>query len=130
MAHYEAPFRSAGFHPGMVTTSSLAALNLMQPEEITMLVKIGGRILSVLVLDGSMIKLARCVEMDAGRPEEIETVLHPDGGLYRRRAEGQASADLAMWIRIGERGVAPSVASGMGRRGGTAAVALRNARRK
>ncbi len=26
---YEAPFRAAGFHPGLVTTSSLAALNLL-----------------------------------------------------------------------------------------------------
>jgi type IV pilus assembly protein PilM len=77
VGRYEAPFRALGFQPGLVTTSSLAALNLMQPEQVTMLVKLGGRILSVLVLDGSVIKLARCVEMDAGRPEEIETVLHP-----------------------------------------------------
>jgi type IV pilus assembly protein PilM len=74
---YEAPFRSAGFHPGMVTTSSLAALNLFQPEGVTMLVKISGRVLSVLVLDGSTLKLARYVETDAARPEEIEAVLHP-----------------------------------------------------
>ena len=33
VGHYEAPFRAAGFHPGLVTTSSLAALNLMQPEQ-------------------------------------------------------------------------------------------------
>jgi type IV pilus assembly protein PilM len=77
VAHYEAPFRTAGFNPGMVTTSSLAALNLCNPEGITMLVKIGGRVLSVLVLDGSTLKLARCVETDASRPEEIEAVLHP-----------------------------------------------------
>jgi type IV pilus assembly protein PilM len=74
---YEAPFRSAGFHPGIVTTSSLAALNLCEAGGITMLVKIGGRVLSVLVLDGSTLRLARCVETDSGRPEEIEAVLHP-----------------------------------------------------
>ncbi|HLK19602.1 MAG TPA: hypothetical protein VKT81_11620 [Bryobacteraceae bacterium] len=77
VANYEAPFRAHGFLPGLVTTSSLAALNLAQPEQVTMLVKLSGRILSVLVLDGSAIKLARCVEMDSGRPEEIESVLHP-----------------------------------------------------
>ena len=77
VARYEAPFRTAGFHPGMVTTSSLAALNLLQPEGITMLVKISGRVLSVLVLDGSTLKLARYVETDEARPEEIEAVLHP-----------------------------------------------------
>lgn len=77
VGRYEAPFRETGFHPGLVTTSSLAALNLIRPEQITMLVKLNGRILSVLVLDGGSIKLARCVEMDDGRPEEVESVLHP-----------------------------------------------------
>lgn len=77
VARYEAPFRSAGFHPGMVTTSSLAALNLCRPDGISMLVKLNGRVLSVLVLEGKTIKLARCVETDAASREEIESVLHP-----------------------------------------------------
>ena len=77
VAHYESPFRAAGFHPGLVTTSSLAALNLMNPDQITMLVKLNGRVLSVLVLDRSTVKLARCIEMDDSRIEEIESVLHP-----------------------------------------------------
>jgi len=77
VGQYEAPFRTMGFHPGLVTTSSLAALNLVQPEHISMLVKLNGRILSVLVMDSSTLKLARSVELDDGRPEEIESVLHP-----------------------------------------------------
>lgn len=77
VGQYEAPFRSTGFHPGLVTTSSLAALNLVQPDQISMLVKLNGRILSVLVMDGSTLKLARSVEMDDTRPEDIESVLHP-----------------------------------------------------
>ena len=77
VAQYEAPFRSAGFHPGLITTSSLAALSLCRTDGITMLVKISGRVLTVLVLDGSTLKLARCVETDEARPEEIESVLHP-----------------------------------------------------
>jgi type IV pilus assembly protein PilM len=77
VGRYEAPFRAAGFHPGLVTTSSLAALNLVPQEQITMLVKRNGRILSVLVMDGSTMKLARSVEMDDGRLEEVESVLHP-----------------------------------------------------
>lgn len=77
VGRYEAPFRAAGFHPGLVTTSSLAALNLLHPAQVAMLVKLSARILSVLVLDGSSLKLARCVEMDDGGIEEIESVLHP-----------------------------------------------------
>jgi type IV pilus assembly protein PilM len=77
VVQYEAPFRAAGFHPGLVTTSSLAALNLLAPDGITLLVKLSGRVLSVLVLQESAVNLARCIEMEGGRLEDIESVLHP-----------------------------------------------------
>jgi type IV pilus assembly protein PilM len=77
VAQYEAPFRAAGFHPGLVTTSSLAALNLLAPDGISLLVKLSGRVLSVLVLQESAVNLARCIEMEGGRLEDIESVLHP-----------------------------------------------------
>jgi type IV pilus assembly protein PilM len=74
---YEAPFRAAGFHPGLVTTSSIAALNLLEANGITLLVKLGGRVLSVLVLRDNAVKLARCIEMDQAGVLDIESVLHP-----------------------------------------------------
>jgi type IV pilus assembly protein PilM len=77
VAQYEAPFRAAGFHPGLVTTSSLAALNLLAPDGISLLVKLSGRVLSVLVLQEEAVNLARCIEMEGGRLEDIESVLHP-----------------------------------------------------
>jgi type IV pilus assembly protein PilM len=77
VVQYEAPFRAAGFHPGLVTTSSLVALNLLAPDGITLLVKLSGRVLSVLVLQESAVNLARCVEMEGGRLDDIESVLHP-----------------------------------------------------
>ena len=77
VVQYEAPFRAAGFHPGLVTTSSLAALNLLAPDGITLLVKLSGRVLSVLVLQENAVNLARCVEMEGGRLDDIESVLHP-----------------------------------------------------
>src|SRR5271170_3013773 len=77
VAQYEAPFRTAGFHPGLVTTSSIAALNLLAPDGISLLVKLSGRVLSVLVLQESTVNLARCIEMEGGRLEDIESVLHP-----------------------------------------------------
>jgi type IV pilus assembly protein PilM len=77
VAQYEAPFRAAGFHPGLVTTSALAALNLMDADGITLLVKLSGRVLSVLVLQDNAVRLSRCVEMEGGRVEDLESVLHP-----------------------------------------------------
>src|ERR1700678_2620325 len=74
---YEAPFRASGFHPGLVTTSSIAALNLLDADGITLLVKLSGRILSVLVLMDNAVKLARCIEMDQAGVLDIESVLHP-----------------------------------------------------
>ncbi|MGD0132598.1 MAG: hypothetical protein ABSE57_11155 [Bryobacteraceae bacterium] len=77
VVQYEAPFRAAGFHPGLVTISTLAALNLLAPDGITLLVKLSGRVLSVLVLQESSVNLARCIEMEGGRLDDIESVLHP-----------------------------------------------------
>ncbi len=77
VVQYEAPFRAAGFHPGLVTTSSIAALNLLAPDGISLLVKLSGRVLSVLVLQENAVNLARCIEMEGGRREDIESVLHP-----------------------------------------------------
>jgi len=77
VARYEAPFRSAGFQPGEVVTSSLAALHMVEPNGITMIAKLGGATLSVMVLRGPVLKLARCVELTDATSEEILSVLHP-----------------------------------------------------
>ena len=77
VTRYEAPFRGLGFQPGMVTTSTLAALNLVDADESSMFVKLSGRVLSLIVLQGSQIKLARCIELDTDHPEEMDSILHP-----------------------------------------------------
>lgn len=77
VTRYEAPFRGLGFQPGMVTTSTLAALNLVDADESSMFVKLSGRVLSLIVLQGSLIKLARCIELDTDHTEEIDSILHP-----------------------------------------------------
>jgi hypothetical protein len=40
-------------------------------------VKLSGRILTVLVLRENAVNLARCIEMEGGRLDDIESVLHP-----------------------------------------------------
>jgi type IV pilus assembly protein PilM len=77
VTRYEAPFRGLGFQPGMVTTSTLAALNLVDAEESSMFVKLSGRVLSLIVLQGTQIKLARCIELDTDLAEEIDSILQP-----------------------------------------------------
>jgi type IV pilus assembly protein PilM len=77
MARYEALFRSAGFHPGVVTTSTLAALNLYRGDGVVVLAKLSGRVLTVAVLSGSSIRLFRCVTLEEASDDEILGVLHP-----------------------------------------------------
>lgn len=77
VTRYEAPFRAAAFQPGDVTTSSLATLNCVQPDGLTLVAKLCGRTLSAMVLDGATLKLFRCVEMEDASRAEIEAVIHP-----------------------------------------------------
>ncbi len=86
---YEAPFRLAGFQPGLVTTSSLAALNLLASEGIALLVKLSGRVLSVLVLDGNTVNLARCLELEGSELEDIESILHPTIAYVEDQLKGR-----------------------------------------
>ncbi len=71
VARYEAPFRLAGFHTGWVTTSSLAALELVPPDGLKVLAKRTGRVLSLAVLDGIGLKLVRSIELAGFTAEEI-----------------------------------------------------------
>ena len=77
VSRYEAPFRAGGFQPGLITTSAIAALNLVKPDKLTLLAKLSGRSLTVFVLDHNTLKLARCVEMETGATDEVESILHP-----------------------------------------------------
>jgi type IV pilus assembly protein PilM len=77
VSRYEAPFRAAGLNPGLITTSSLAALELAPEAGLSVLAKLTGRVLTVLVRDKTTLKLARCVEMPSSEFDDIAAVLAP-----------------------------------------------------
>ena len=77
VARYEAPFRTSGMNPGLVTTSALSALELAPAEGLSVLAKLTGHALSVLVRQNSVLKLARCIEMPARDLEDVAAVLLP-----------------------------------------------------
>jgi type IV pilus assembly protein PilM len=77
VARYEAPFRAAGMQPGLVTTSSLAALNLVDGGALTVLAKLTGRVLTVVVMERARVKLVRCLELAAPLPSEVAADLYP-----------------------------------------------------
>ena len=77
VSRYEAPFRVAGFHTGFVTTSMLAALDLLPKTGLQVCAKIGGHTMTVAVCDGRQPRLVRCVEMDNFEADELMGVLYP-----------------------------------------------------
>ena len=77
VSRYEAPFRTAGMNPGLVTMSSLAALELTPESGLSVMAKLSGRVLTVLVRDRHVLKLARCLELPSSELEDIAGVLIP-----------------------------------------------------
>lgn len=77
LARYEAPFRGAGFHPGIVTTSSLCALELMRGAGVSVLAKLSGRTLTLAVAQSGILKLLRTLELSEGGAAEIASHLYP-----------------------------------------------------
>lgn len=77
VARYEAPFRAAGFTPGFVTTSVLAAMDLMPADGLNALAKLGGRTLTVAVCEGRNPKLVRCLELSDASVGEVMSVVFP-----------------------------------------------------
>lgn len=78
IAGYEAPFRTLNLHPGFITLSFLAAMELAPVSEaISMFAKLSGRILTVLVLRSGTIQLIRSIEVESGSLAEIAQDLFP-----------------------------------------------------
>jgi type IV pilus assembly protein PilM len=77
VARYEAPFRAMGMAPGLVTTSSMAALELAPESGLSILAKLSGRVLTVLVRDKSILKLVRCLELPSTELADVAGYLFP-----------------------------------------------------
>ena len=77
ISRFEAPFRAAGLNPGLVTTSSLAALELAPEGGLTMIAKLTGKSITLLVRDKATLKLVRCLDLPSSELEDISAVLVP-----------------------------------------------------
>lgn len=77
LAKYEAPFRVAGLWPGRITTSTLAALELMPADGCRVLIKLSNKVLTIAVTMEGRLRLLRCVELASGDEEEMGGVLYP-----------------------------------------------------
>jgi type IV pilus assembly protein PilM len=63
---YEAAFRDAGFSPGVVLPSMLAALGAAEGQKPTLVVKVDARTTSIAILNGEQLQLFRTLENTRG----------------------------------------------------------------
>jgi type IV pilus assembly protein PilM len=76
LSEYERVFVNAGFRVGLVIPSSLACLPLCRVDSeaqvLTLLLKLSGSILTVMLIDGGAIRLVRCVDFtERGQDGEL-----------------------------------------------------------
>ena len=77
VSRFEAPFRAAGLNPGLVTTSSMAALELAPESDLSMVAKLSGHTLTLLVRNKGTLKLVRVLELPTQALEDMVAVLAP-----------------------------------------------------
>ena len=79
VSRYEAPFRTAGLNPGLVTTSGIAALDLLAPgSALTVIAKLTGRVLTVLVATKAGFEAGALPGTDRRtRSADVAAVLYP-----------------------------------------------------
>jgi type IV pilus assembly protein PilM len=77
VARYEAAFRAAGLHPGHVTTGAVAMSELVKAPDVSVVARRNGRLLTVVVINGPLLKLVRTVELTSADPEELLALLFP-----------------------------------------------------
>lgn len=75
IARYEAPFRAAGLHPGLVTSSSLAMMELLPAKGSILVAHRSPGALTVLALRDGILTLARTLEL--GEKSDISDDLYP-----------------------------------------------------
>lgn len=110
VARYEAPFRAAGLHPGLVMVSTLNALSMVPAAQDAMYIvaKLAGRVLTVSVVDGGTLRLVRCVELPDITPAEIFAILIPT--IAYMEDELQRHPERVLLSGFGEQDVATRAA--------------------
>ncbi|MDP9052741.1 MAG: hypothetical protein M3N93_00315 [Acidobacteriota bacterium] len=71
VSHYETPFRAAGLHPGLITVSSLAIIDLLPVTGSIVLAHRSPGALTVLALSGGVVTIARTLEIGDTPSSEI-----------------------------------------------------------
>lgn len=79
-SHFEAPFRAAGYQCGRVTLSALSALSLRgeagyEQASPSVVAKMSGNVMSLSLLEGTALRLLRCIQLHESSEQEATDVL-------------------------------------------------------
>ncbi len=77
LAEYEALLRQRRCHPGFVSSSALAALSLLPADDVSLLAKLSGNVLTAAVTQRGILRLMRTVELPEVSWEELLNLLQP-----------------------------------------------------
>ncbi len=91
IARYEAPFRAVGIQPGLVTVAPVAMLDLVTTDGISVVARVNGRVLTVMVVQQTVLKLVRSLELTEFSLEEIAADLYPTFVYVEDNFEAQAN---------------------------------------
>ena len=115
---YEAAFRDAGFSPGVVLPSMLAALGAADGERPTLVVKVDARTTSIAILNAEQLQLFRTLENTRGvtiTGEQLAEEVYPSVVFFQDTYHLEYRKDICGGnLRHGQRG---SGAAGADRRG-------------
>jgi len=111
LARYEQLLRAAGFHPGLITLSTLAALDgVPLSPGWTVWTRVSDRVLSIAAMENERLRLTRFVELGDANEEEIASVVEPTLA-YIEDEFGAADARVLRSQRTNDAGLAGYLAS-------------------
>lgn len=85
IAQYEAPFRAAGLHPGVVIPAALSLLELLPPAGSYLVAYRHSGSLSVLVVDAGVLTLTRSLELNTNPAHGVDPLDEIVADLYATR---------------------------------------------
>lgn len=77
LAEYESLLRQRHCHPGFVSSSALAALSLLPADDLSVLAKLSGNVMTAAVSQKGILRLVRTVELLEVSWEELLNLLQP-----------------------------------------------------
>lgn len=77
LAEYEALLRQRRCHPGFISSSALAALSLLPADDVSVLAKLSGNVMTAAVSQKGILRLIRTVELLEVSWDELLNLLQP-----------------------------------------------------